>query len=1056
MVLVRMPLLPIDHYYALSEAARPDRGRCAEVAEPAVGPPDPLPLLPDDPRIRQALAVGSDALLDALERPVRSRRDGERLRGKLLRYLIRMSTRPTPYGLFAGVALAEWGSHTDLSLSEACGHKRTQPDMAWLLGLVLGLEQRPEVRVHLRLLANPMAMIQGDRLVLMERAASTEQGPAPLVSVRATGVVQRAVARARVAIDYADLVAHLLATTPGATPAQVERLIGELLQQTILLTDLRPPLTMDAPIRYVLHRLADIPAARTVAAQVESVVNAVAAWDALPLGEQHGTEAYRRLVAQARDVAPTASDTPLQVDLALELGGRTIHRDVGRAAARAAELLLRLSPAPSGPPHLAGYRQAFVARYGMQREVPLLELLDPGVGLGAPLKYGRGHTAIPDARARQRAQTLLNLAHSALNEHRMVVDLDAETVERLETWPPSVETAPASLDLYVLVGASSPAALDAGEFELVVGPNIGALAAGRNLGRFAALLGPEATRALRRIAALEEAQAPDCLAAELVYLPYQLRSANVMVRPAVRGHEIPLGVSAGVPAPRVLRLNELVVGIRDGRFYVRWPAEDAQVVPYSGHMLNYVAAPAPYQFLFDLSRDGVAQLGAFDWGPASRFPFLPRVQMGRIILRPAQWRIDLAARLRELPPDPAERFMQALQDWRVRWHVPRHVHLTVMDNRLLLDLEDARQSGELRTEVRGLPEAGQVVLQEALPSPDRWWAAGPQGRHVTELVVTLVLRHPSTEAVAGGNRAGTVRLSPVSAMGSEPIAATDRLRPPGSEWLFVKLYGPRTGEDALLSGPVRDLAEQAISASWATQWFFIRYADPAPHLRLRFRGDPADLTGRLLPVLCTWGANLMAENRCQHFAIDTYEREIERYGGQSGMEVAEAIFASDSRAVVALLDLLQGQQSDLDHLTLAILSVDDLLEALGMTGSARLKWYSEAGTARDAAGTEYRRRKALLRRLLGSPEQLMAQRNGAAIAGVLAERRAALAPAALRLARLEAAGGLGQGRNVLYRSYVHLHCNRLLGANQAAETMIIGLLARTLDGLARGNERNIT
>ena len=54
-----------------------------------------------------------------------------------------MSTRPTPYGMFAAVGLAEPGAATDLTDRRARARTRTRPDMAWLLGFVAALEERP-------------------------------------------------------------------------------------------------------------------------------------------------------------------------------------------------------------------------------------------------------------------------------------------------------------------------------------------------------------------------------------------------------------------------------------------------------------------------------------------------------------------------------------------------------------------------------------------------------------------------------------------------------------------------------------------------------------------------------------------------------------------------------------------------------------------------------------------------------------------------------------------------------------------------------------------------
>jgi hypothetical protein len=88
-VLVRAPLLPVERYLALAERSTDEQA--------------PYARLPEDPYICAALAVGSGNLFETLGKADTSGEDDRGAAGKLLRYLIRMSTRPTPYGLFAGV-----------------------------------------------------------------------------------------------------------------------------------------------------------------------------------------------------------------------------------------------------------------------------------------------------------------------------------------------------------------------------------------------------------------------------------------------------------------------------------------------------------------------------------------------------------------------------------------------------------------------------------------------------------------------------------------------------------------------------------------------------------------------------------------------------------------------------------------------------------------------------------------------------------------------------------------------------------------------------------------
>jgi thiopeptide-type bacteriocin biosynthesis protein len=1020
-ILVRAPLLPIEAYLGLHHWAQGDAFESGT-------------LLPRNPLVQQALAVGSSALLRALEQTSPESRDAARLQGKLLRFLIRMSTRPTPYGLFAGVALGQWGETTDLTLAATAHRTRTRLDMGLLMQWVMEQEAQPQIRQHLRWVANPAAFLHAGRVFLAERAPTGTANSSRSVSVRATGVVKRTLDLARTPILYQELVAGILASSVGAIPEKVAKLLTELWQQTLLFTDLRPPLTTDNPAQYVMQRLSEIPAAQAALAQLTAMVQAAAAWDSAP-PEQRSTTAYRDLAKQTHHLTQSAAESSVQVDMAMALEGTHLVSSVGDEVARAAELLLRLTPFPNGLSQLTAYHRAFVSRYGSSREVPLLELLDPQFGLGSPYANSPFGSGIRNA---VRSKTLLDLACHALHQHTLVVELDPDKLARLSTCVPATAIIPPTLDINVFIAAPSSAALDTGKFQVIIGPNLGASSAGRNLGRFADLLGPDAQQFLEQAVRAEERQSPSCIWAELVYAPRRFRSANVLIRPSVRTHEITLGAAAGVDDERVIPLNELVVGVRKGRFYLRWPTENKEVAVCAGHMLNTLRAPTVCRFLSDLSREGTAQLSPFDWGPAANFPFLPRVQVGRIVLRPAQWRIDWSVRKTELSADTPEAFWAALKQWREDWQVPQYVYLSAGDNRLLLDLEHSWQVEELRLEVRRLGERNAILLQEVLPGLDQIWTSGPEGHFVTEFVVPLALREdriPVEKEVAS---------APASTV---PLA--DRLRPPGSDWLFIKLYGARFFSEDLIAGPVRLFTEEVQASGLVEKWFFLRYSDPEPHLRLRFRGNPEQLMVQLLPKLCTWASGLMTEGLCKRFSFDTYDREIERYGGIEGIELAESLFAIDSRTVAELLYGGQGSKVALERSMLAVLSVDQLLAGIGLTEADRLQWLQRYEFTRNTVGPAYRQSKKVLRSLLQGPEYLSERWREEALVPLFAIQKEALNPIAMRLSELEKKGELSQPLSELYSSFVHLHCNRLLGTDPAVERMILGLLLRTREGLAK-------
>jgi hypothetical protein len=284
--------------------------------------------------------------------------------------------------------------------------------MEWLLRLVLQLEADPEVRRHLGLFANTAAFERGGRIHLSERAPAGPPAPGDSASVRATGAVREALAAARRPIPHADLAARLLAAIPNATRERVDQLIAQLCQATLLLTDLRPPLTSPDPAGWVADRLAAASRAEdrgpqptrpldggtadggAVRARDQGARLAALAAEAAALDRLGPAEAEAGHARLAEQLGAGGARSPLQVDARLDLRGAGLHPAVGEAAAGAAELLLRLTPLPDGPPHLAAYRRAFLRRYGPDRMVPLLELLDQRFGLG-PLGAATGWRGRP-------------------------------------------------------------------------------------------------------------------------------------------------------------------------------------------------------------------------------------------------------------------------------------------------------------------------------------------------------------------------------------------------------------------------------------------------------------------------------------------------------------------------------------------------------------------------------------------------------------------------------------------------------------------------------------
>ena len=213
----------------------------------------------------------------------------------------------------------------------------------------------------------------------------------------------------------------------------------------------------------------------------------------------------------------------------------------------------------------------------------------------------------------------------------------------------------------------------------------------------------------------------------------------------------------------------------------------------------------------------------------------------------------------------------------------------------------------------------------------------PEGRHRHEIVLPLV-RKEAREADAAE------REEPGRAAASAPgEAAVRRVFPPGDEWLFLKIYAAPVSGDRLLREVVAPLAALHREREPEAPWFFLRYSDPENHLRARFRASRE--TQRLLDDRAAELTQpLFRDGLAHRMSVDTYVREIERYGGGRGIELAEDWFRLDSEAALAVLRAVEETGDEGLRWRAALLGFDRLLGRLRALGGGA------AGGDRGGAG----------------------------------------------------------------------------------------------------------
>jgi hypothetical protein len=970
-VVGRVASLPVARATELLEAADPLEAARAFFAKDAFA--------------RTAVAVSSPSLAASVDEWIA----GQPLRNpktplRALCYALRMASRATPFGLFAGVGTVETGDESSLELDESSPRHRshTRPDMG-LMGKLVEAVERGDLRERVTYATNECALVAGDRLHVTNLALANAlaQGQFGVraqrdVSLRHTKAVAFVREFCRTGATYRD-VASALGREFGAQAGESERLLDRLIEAGVVISELRTSPLGD-PIEYLRQRLEAIGAAPPA---LERAFAAAKRLDEGPVAQQTAAD-YARVSGAFAETVESAPANAIQVDLQAAFRGK-LASSVLADAAVLADLALRRGQLS----HLERFRERFMERYeGSDRMVPLLELVDNNLGLGVP---DEGTLDDADDTARQAAVAYRFSEAARANVEEL--ELDEKLLDELLPLRDAGDL-PRSIEVGFELAADSAEALARGEYRMLA--TMFSDRTAKLIARFSNQLGDEAVA--RAAAIARSVQPEDELTAEFAFVPIESRSYNVFIRPNMYDCEVRAGIGAPAAGANISP-SDLWVGIDGGRFFLWSQSRRSRVSICETHaFMTVMNAPNLCRFLALIGRDGV-RVPSFDLGAAGEMTYVPRLRRGRVVIQPRSWQFPRAAF-----GEGERAIARSLEQMRERWNLPRYLYLREHDNRLLLDLDSPVTAALFEDQAKG----SRVLLQEALPAPGEVWLRGNSGNHAVEFVV---------QAVAVERAAAPAR--------PEPVIIEQRARHgPGSEWLYLKLYLGAQATDDFIVSTVTPLVAELQSAGAIDRWFFLRYADPGHHVRLRLHAAEPDaaaaLRERALAAAETW----LKAGRLSRYTLDTYDPEYERYGGAERLQDAEEFFAFDSEVCASIL--AEG-----------VTSTDALVETAAATFDAwtrsseyvnRLLLEIYAPIAKKKLET---RDRESLRRIGSLPEIPQIDRLGVVLAGPDPE------------------GHL--------RSYVHMHCNRL-GLDSDAELRVCSLLrALALGRLARSRTSSV-
>ncbi|MFH8350109.1 lantibiotic dehydratase [Streptomyces sp. NPDC018045] len=822
-------------------------------------------------------------------------------------YLLRAEHRAAPFGLFAGVSEARFGPRT--TVRWGTGHRAVaRADGTWLTHVIAVLEALPEIRAHLTLVANNIAVVRGDRLVVpwQPRRPGARTTAIREVSVRHTPAVRAALERASAPVRYRALARRLAEVSPDVETRAVCALLDELIAHRFLISSLHPPATEPDALGHLLDQLESAgahqvpPAAATIAA-LRAVHDLMGEHNRLPAAA--GRSHRRALVQQMREHADVPE--PLAVDLHLDAEVQ-VPRAVAWEAEAAAAVLARLTPCPYGTPAWQTYRRRFLERYGPHVLVPVLECTDPVTGIGLPDGF---HSAAPAPRPplSSRERLLLALAQQAVLDGRDI-ELDDHLIGRLAVGDPARMQPPPHTELLFDLHSPSPAALDHGDFTLLlrgVSRGYGHLSGGR----FAALLAQDPTNALLTTLTRPPAGTAGALPVQLAFPALACGASHITRLPRLQQHLVSLSEHRAPEPDNTFTPDDLAVLCDGQRLHLVSRSRGQVLEASSPHPLQREwHTPWLARFCDELARGHTAVLTAlvraFNWGAAGTLPVLPRLRHGRTVLSPATWSLDHA----NLPGPGAcpAAWEDAFAELRARWRLPDTVLLEDFDQRLPLHLDDIGHLALLRHHLNRAQHP--LALTEA---PDERAYGWCQGR-ATEIVTLLRSTAPPAPA------------PPVPT--STPPSRNEV--PGAGPYLCVRLSGVRGPSHA----PVLDQLPALLAEFPGTARWFLPEPDFTMTLVVRF--PEARAVGPAVQAVGAWAVRLVKTGSLGAMEIVPYRPHLGRWGAGAQLTSAENCFAADSSAVLHQLLHVRGA----DPRVLAAANIVAIATAFHEDTGTGLRW----------------------------------------------------------------------------------------------------------------------
>lgn len=878
---------------------------------------------------REAILVASESLYDDMIQWQAGRIDDpkkeEKIKLSLLEYYIRMSSRTTPFGVFANIMLSDRESGESLYQKEN-GNRILNIDYEWVYNYTRILEMSK--LSQLKLAVNNMAYYKG-KYICVPYVPGKKNTEVKIKCTDEVNVIMEAFKGKNEWIEYRNLFDIV-------QKDEFMPVVKQLVIDNILITNLMPMPENKYPLDHILSILGLEFCNSNEGKRIAEISKLIHLYN-----ENNRTDEDRlkSIICKLRSVMK--SNKYIQLDIVHDkIRFQLSEVDYANILEFVNIMVWVSSKLFSSYSLYDEYKELFYERYGEYREVKLVEMLDDDYGIGMPQEYvtyrkkRKGVKRYDHPLNESLLAFFVRKYRHALINHTPII-IDEEDIKCIGYSDSSDNAFP------ILSAVAFECKRDSkGNNILYFNNDLGIGNYPNNIwGRFT--YGSDEFLSLaKKINKYEEQLIPsNSEMVQLKYIPDRIRWANVMRCSDIQSNSISMYPKGNRNMTQPI-IENIVVGIKNEKFYLKNASNGNYIHIRTNNMFHYCKEPDIIRFLKEVDKDNyIVDISGLLNNVLFKLGYLPQLQYKNIVIASESWYFnqDLLSGVANF-----NQFQETFQELIKTENIQDKVYLCVGDSKQLINI---KHSWGLRLIYNHWKKYGDIILKSAEQGINLLFDENGDS-YKSEVILPLYLKKDS-------------HIKEFTNEDKEVLNNTEKFIVPGEEWLCFKVYGIRINTNEYISKLIGLFEQYICFTELFDKFFYVRYKDSFNHIR--FRVHIANIGNFDKAIhFCLDCLNKQIKNKeITYFDVSSYTQEVERYGGYEAITYAETVFYYDS---LMNTRLFQNNFFDMSCDVWGVYMVIFYLKASGLNLSDQYEWlnqYYERGLFRKEFNNFWKKNKEL-------------------------------------------------------------------------------------------------